>query len=423
MDRNDLPRASRRDHRRGHAKPPPAGIVERDGHWHVHTSVRIAGRRLRLRRSTGLAAGPGTIDDAEALRDQWLGEIRKDAIHGVKPTVALGVAARDYLRRPRVRPLNFRDVGVVHELVRAFGLRPLDKIADAEWKAYVDARNAGNKLQTRERWIAAAFAFLNWCREMPREYLRTLPAIERLKSKELRQLGNAAADRRQVSGLRPDLVALMIENASWHYAPQLAVIWSTGARVSSILYGCRLCDAILAPGNERIVFHGTKSGEAVTAALHPWAADQVRRYLERRGRLEQRESPLFLTDRGRPYADNGKTSGGQNKSAFKGMRRRTVRALLRRFLEARKAGDRPAALAHRADARLVRRVTQHWFRHMLATELLSQGTDVRTIMDQAGWDDIRSLMRYAHTVDQVRRQAIASRPMGEILPASKARSR
>ena len=423
MDRDDLPRPPRGDHRRRHGRSASPGIVERDGHWHVSTRVRVEDRRIRLRKGTGLPARPDVLADAEALRDKWIGEIRRDAIHGIKPSIPLGVAADQYLKRSRARPLNFRDVKVVQELDRAFGRRRLDKIADAEWVALVDTRNQGNAPQTRERWIAAAFAFLNWCREMPREYLRTLPAIERLKSKELRQLGNAAADRRQVSGLRPDLVALMIENASWHYAPQLAVIWSTGARVSSILYGCRLCDAILAPGNERIVFHGTKSGEAVTAALHPWAADQVRRYLERRGRLEQRESPLFLTDRGRPYADNGKTSGGQNKSAFKGMRRRTVRALLRRFLEARKAGDRPAALAHRADARLVRRVTQHWFRHMLATELLSQGTDVRTIMDQAGWDDIRSLMRYAHTVDQVRRQAIASRPMGEILPASKARSR
>ncbi len=421
MDRDDLPRPPRGDHRRRHGRSASPGIVERDGHWHVSTRVRVEDRRIRLRKGTGLPARPDVLADAEALRDKWIGEIRRDAIHGIKPSIPLGVAADQYLKRSRARPLNFRDVKVVQELDRAFGRRRLDKIADAEWVALVDTRNQGNAPQTRERWIAAAFAFLNWCKGKPRQWIKELPAVERLKSRDLRQLGNAAADRRQVTSLRSDLIALLIESAPRHFAPQLAVIWSTGARVSSILYGCRLADVILAPDNERIIFHATKSGATVTASLHPWAAGHVRTYLERRKRLDDREGPLFLTDRNRPYKDNGKAWGGQNKAAWKGTRRRAVRTLLRASVRARRAGDAALAVALKADARLVRQVTQHWFRHLIATELLARGTDPRTIMDQSGWDDIRSLMRYAHVVDQVRRQAVAGRPMGEISPATAAK--
>ncbi len=411
MDRDDLSRAPRRDHRGGHRRSKSHGIVERSGTWHVQTRVRVEDHRIRLRRGTGLPATDDTLADAEALRDRWIGEIRRDAIHGIKPSEAVSVAARDYLKRPRARPLNAFDVAVVQEIDRAFGRRQLDKIADAEWKAMVDVRHEGNQPQTRERWLNAAFAFLNWCMA-ERGWLKALPKIERMKSKDLRRVTDAVAARRRVADLRPDLVALLIESAPWHFAAQLATIWSTGARVSSILYGCRLCDALLAPGREQITFLETKNGEPVTSALHPWAAGILRTYLERRGRLDDREGPLFLTEKGRPYTDNGKASGGQTKSAWKGTRRRAVRTLLARHLDARRAGDRLGAAAHKADARLVRKVTQHWFRHLLATELLAQGTDPRTVMDQAGWEDIRSLMRYAHTVDQVRRQAIAARPGG-----------
>lgn len=46
-------------------------------------------------------------------------------------------------------------------------------------------------------------------------------------------------------------------------------MWSTGARVSSLLYGCRLCDYLAAEGREQITFHDTKNGDRVTATVHP----------------------------------------------------------------------------------------------------------------------------------------------------------
>jgi hypothetical protein len=132
--------------------------------------------------------------------------------------------------------------------------------------------------------------------------------------------------------LRPELISLLIENAAPHLKGQMAIMWTAGARVSPLLHGCRLCDYLAAEGREQITFHDTKNGDRGTATVHPWAADVMREYLEWRGRLEDREAPLFLTDRRQPYADNNKSWGGQTKTVFKGMVRRAQQTLRRSVL-------------------------------------------------------------------------------------------
>jgi hypothetical protein len=51
-----------------------------------------------------------------------------------------------------------------------------------------------------------------------------------------------------------------------------------------------------------------------------------------------------------------------------------------------------------ADAALIGKVTQHWFRHRLATVLLRK--DPRAAMEQGGWLDIRSVIGYSHDVPE-----------------------
>jgi hypothetical protein len=192
--------------------------------------------------------------------------------------------------------------------------------------------------------------------------------------------------------------------------------------VSSILYHCRLCDVILVLGRGQITFHDTKNSEQVVAALNDWAVERLLDYLEvRGGRLDDRQQPFFLTDEGPPYTDNGKTSGGQNKSAFKGMKRRTIRTIRARgAAEAsrwRRAGDRRGAVAAIAAAKdqaaLVAEVTQHWFRHKLATEMMSRTGDLRAVMEQGGWRDVDSVMGYIHDVPARRRELIDTLPIGD----------
>jgi hypothetical protein len=40
--------------------------------------------------------------------------------------------------------------------------------------------------------------------------------------------------------------------------------------------------------------------------------------------LHDREAPLFLTYRRKPYTDNGRSYGGQNKTAFRATRQKNV---------------------------------------------------------------------------------------------------
>jgi hypothetical protein len=91
-----------------------------------------------------------------------------------------------------------------------------------------------------------------------------LPIFNR--DREAREHKEARA--RRVGELRPELIALLIDTAAPHLRGQIAIHWSTGARVSSLIYGCRLCDYLAVPGREQITFHDTKNGQRVEAAVH-----------------------------------------------------------------------------------------------------------------------------------------------------------
>ncbi|MCI0430211.1 MAG: site-specific integrase [Rhodospirillales bacterium] len=298
------------------------------------------------------------------------------------------------------------------EIAGSFRLRLLNEIGEQEWVDYADRRQRGNQSATRERYLNDIVAFLAWCRKKPRQWLAELPTFDRdntARNPNTRQ-------RRRVQELSPALIRLMIECAAPHFAPQLAVEWSTGARVSSVLHGCRLCDLILAEGREQITFHDTKNGKPVYAALHPWAAGVVADYLKWRGNLQDREAPLFLTQRHKPYKPNGGAWGGQNKTAFNGMKRRAIQRIRKQAAaEARRlrlVGQRDTAIelvqAAKAEAALVAQVTQHWFRHLLATTIMGDSGDIRSAMEQGGWQDPRSVIGYTHDVPERRRALIRS---------------
>ncbi len=412
MDRGRGQGPQKHNRGKGHRQKAAPGlrVVERDGHWHIVGTLRVAGRSRRIRKSTELPANERNRDFAEALKVQIEQDARNEAVHGIKPSVPFAVAVDSFLSQKRSRPLNPVDVARLKEVTLEFGIRMLSGITDQDWANFIDRRHANNSPQTRERYLNIVIGFLSWCRKRPRQWISDLPHFERDKAARRRR----AVSRRRVVELTPDLVALMIECASPHMAAQLAVEWSTGARVSSILYGCRFCDLHLATGREQITFHDTKTGEPVTASLHPWAAQILRGYIEWRGVPKNRESALFLTHRMRPYSDNGKAYGNQNKTAFNGMKRRAVQAIrdaaAKEAIKLRATGRQDEACAwidrekDRAD--LVAQVTQHWFRHLLATQMLSKGADIRSVMEQGGWLDASSVLIYGHDVPERRRELV-----------------
>jgi site-specific recombinase XerD len=412
MDGSPIPGAQGRPKGARARKKRPAGlhVIERGGFWHIVGTLRLGRSPNRVRESTGFRAIAENWEAANSARFAKEAALRSEVVDGKRPSVAFSVAAYLYLNRSRERPLNPIDVSKLQELERHFKTRKLDQISDREWVQVVDRRQAGNKPQTRERYLALVVAFLRWCVAPGRQWIQKLPAFDRdPKSRKVR-----AVARRRVIELTPKLVQLMINQASPHLRAQLAVEHATGARVSSILYGCRLCDLELAPGRERLVLHNTKSGATVNATLTAFAVAALKDYLKWRGRLEDREGPLFLTHLKQPYKDNDKAGGGQNKTAWAGMRRRVIKVLMEaaeRDAAAQIAlgdtdeAERIIALAQ-AEADLVSRVTQHWLRHHMATSMFAAGADLRTVMEQGGWLDAASALIYAHDVPENRRRHV-----------------
>jgi len=385
--------------------------TERDGFWHAHGSVRVGGRAVRIRRSLGLPVDRLDFDTALAECRRIERETIGAATGEFRPGDYLAAAAKRYLSRPRRRPLGTSSIVIVGEIAAKFGLRRLNQIEPEEWHDFVDRRHAGNRPETRERYLNSLLGFLAFCRRDKRSGLDEahMPAFER--DREARS--PAKRQRRRVVDLRRDLIVRLLSAMHIALRAQLAVEWSTGARVGSVLHGCSLADLILAPGREQITFHDTKNGESVTAALHPSVVPILEEYLAWRGRLNDRTGPLFLTPRKLAYSD--RAGGTQNKTAFNAGKRRAIQALreeaaaeARRLRRAGKSGEGRELVARAgADAGLLALVTQHWFRHLLATEMAA--TDIRAGMEQGGWKTVSAFLGYAHDVPEHRRKAVAAR--------------
>jgi site-specific recombinase XerD len=331
----------------------------------------------------------------------------------------VAIAAERFLSRPN-KPVGPTDTAKIQEITARFGSRFLNEISDREWNDFIDQRLEGRAPATRERYLNALLAFLNWCCGNARRWVDRVPEFER--KKEARRPTHRRALR--VNEMTPELIELMIDNAAPHLAGQMAAFWATGGRVKSVLHQCRLCDYVAAEGREQLTFQTTKNGDPVVAAFHPAAARVMRRYLEWRGKLWDREGPLFLTDEREPYAETHGAWSSQSKTAWRSMRRRTVKALrqraIREILALRREGRRQEAIERIAETkdrcRVVLQITPHWFRHHLATFMLSSGADIRSVMAQGGWRNMDVVLGYAHDVPEKRRSFVRRMAIGTSLP-------
>lgn len=424
MDRDGIPKPapSHRARKPTGRRPRTVKLKERDGYWHATGTLLVNGRTARIRKSLGLPIASTAYRKAEIALAEYLDDEKARLSGQAGRGESIAVAALGYLTAPRARPLGASTVRIVKELKNRFDGRRLNAISADDWRIWVDDRMAGYKAETRERFLNGVIGFLNFAHR--NHGLAAVPKFER--DRKARNPNRRA--RRRIEELRPELIRAVLDAAHVSLRAQLAVQYATGARVSSVLYGVRLCDLNLGEGREQITFRGTKNGEDVTAALNSSAIAILQDYLHWRGSLADREAPLFLTYRRKPYADNGRAYGGQNKTAFRAARRRAITATQEaaennalRLIAAGK--EKEAELvrdqAH-ADAVLLGRVTQHWFRHLLATRLLR--LDPRAAMEQGGWLDIRSVIGYAQDVPAHRRQLVVDMDDLTEAPARHARA-
>jgi site-specific recombinase XerD len=360
-----------------------------------------------VRRSLGLPISVARRT-AELELEALIEEVKAIATGKVGRGDPVGVAAKAYLDLSRDRPLGATAVSIVQELTARFGPRRFNAITASEWKIWVDGdgktagRMTGRAATTRERWLNGVLAFLAFAKA--HHGLAELPVFAR--DGKARNPNRRA--RRRVEELRPELIRWLFDSMHITIKAQLATEWSTGARVSSVLYAVRVCDLLIGKKRAQITFPKTKNGEDVTAALSPSAVAILKEYLAWRGKLHDREAPLFLTWRRKPYGS------GKNKTGFNAGKRRCAKAILARG-EARArqlaaSGRRKAAEEVRAkaaaDASLILKITQHWFRHRMAQVLVRQ--DPRAAMEQGGWLDVRSVMGYTRDVPEHRARLVAA---------------
>jgi Phage integrase family len=410
--------AEKRDRKGKRAGRRARGIAlaERDGNWHASGSIRVGGRSIRVRRSLGLAISAVSQSEAETALEAFVDDLKAKATGKVTRGDPVAIAVQGYLSFKRKRPLGPSSIDIAKAVTEKFGTRRVNEISDAEWKKWIDGeqtavgfspgRMTGRTAATRERFVSGVLAILNFARR--HHGLKSTPIFER--DSEARNPNTRK--RRRIEELRPELVQILFDHCHITIRAQLAVERCTGARVSSVIYAARVCDLILAKGREQLTFPQTKNGEDVPAVLDRTAVAILKDYLKWRGNLHDRLAPLFLTYKRVPYVFNGRAYGGQNKTGFRAAKRRACKFIIdageTEYRRLRKLGRIKAAADTRenakADAALVESVTQHWFRHMVATKLVR--LDPRAAMEQGGWLDFRSVMAYAHDAPAHRRRLV-----------------
>jgi len=162
----------------------------------------------------------------------------------------------------------------------------------------------------------------------------------------------------------------------------VGLLATTGVRRAE-LAGLRLGDLDLAARNARVLGKGGKERDIPLSQL---AIEHICAYLPHRpgsAAVSAASDRLLLTASGVPLT-------GQQLH-------RQVKRLLRR-----------AGLGE---------VTMHWFRHTFATQLIQNGTDVRTVQELLGHSDLNTTARYLHSSLGLKRAAVES--LGAALSAAR----
>lgn len=398
----------------------PEGLIERNGVYHVKTTVHANGRSKRVRQTTRVQIGSkANRDEAIREKDRILSEVRHELIHGVKPTVSFATVAGLYVEENTSDEDSFGDTQIrnINRFNKWAGEVPVREVDAPMLTQFMAQTMKGSKPTTRKRNLGPILAVLRFAKE--RNYVTDVPTIRFSKKAKT----SSTIPYRGIQDMSSDLIAKMIEHAPSHARAQLAVEWSTGARVSSVLHSCKLRDLDLSVnGAETITFHHTKNGDTVTAYLHQFAVDQLRKYLQWRGCLQERDAPLFLTDKRQPY-NSGR--GAQNRKAIDAMKRKTIKTLRRESaaeaakLRANGQPDQARAVWAKAqyEASLVASFAQHDLRRWFATNAL-QHMSIDEVRRQGGWRSLAALRRYLLGAPKYRQGMVQQLAIG---PSSKPR--
>ncbi len=375
--RSDYPMVKRKTRARA---PKGLHIIERDGHWHISGTVTLHdGRAIRVRRSTGLCTATASKAEAEHIKSRIEAEARESVITGKSTSVVFARAALEWLKSKAPKPTDIQNA---KKLGTYFGSLRVDQITSADILGYINKDHSNNKPSTIKRYLNTLKAILNYSERIGWIEKGKVPHIEmpRVEPSETNKW------------LNPSEIKLLYDCAAKHIQPLIAVYATTGCRVSEIIH-LEIKDFILAPGRERVMLGVTKNGEQYTKALHPWAGQVLRDYLNKRSK-----GAAFLTNRGVPYENHGGRYGGHIKKGFATAKKKAAQEL-----RDNNQNDR---------AEVMEKVTPHWFRHSFASFMLKSGADVKTAMEAGGWKSVQLFIKtYGHLAPNAAEEAVRDLPL------------
>lgn len=221
------------------------------------------------------------------------------------------------------------------------------------------------KRRTQNYYLIALRAFLKFLRKRGIESLNPerielakVPerSLDLISTQELNRLMDAP-DIQSLSGLRDKAI--------------LELLFSTGLRVSEL---CSLSQEDVDLSRDEFSVRG-KGDKVRVVFLSDTARNAIRAYLKER---KDFDDAMFIQ-----YGKNAKQSDVKNKELR--LTSRSVQRIIKRY----------ATIAG-----ITRKVTPHVIRHSFATDLLSNGADLRSVQALLGHANIATTQIYTHVTDK-----------------------
>jgi len=289
--------------------------------------------------------------DALSMKRQFLEYIELERGRSVKTIENYDRYLSRYFAQMKIKDVS----GITEESIREF----------RQWLNRQPGTAGSMKRRTQNYYLIALRAYLKFLRkrEVPcispeRIELAKLPerSLDLISNTELNRL-IGAADGEDVRSLRDRAI--------------LELLFSTGLRVSEL---CSL-DSDLDLTRDEFSVRG--KGEKVRVVfLSSSAKDAIRVYLKSR---KDMEDALFVS-----ASSIGKTKEEKVKQTPTRLTPRSIELLIKTY--AAKAG-------------ITKKVTPHILRHSFATDLLSNGADIRSVQALLGHASINTTQIYTHVTD------------------------
>ena len=258
-----------------------------------------------------------------------------------------------------------------------------EKVRD--FRMWLNRQSTGNnrsfgdtmKKKTQNYYLIALRTFLKF---LTRRGITSLPADQI----ELAKVGERVIDVISAEELKrllkaPDFEENPEKRARGHAI--LELLFSTGLRVSEL---CSLANDIDLKKDE-FAIRG-KGGKIRVVFLSDEAKDAIKTYLSLRKDMSDALFVKVSEEISRNEKLNVKNNLLQkNKKSDEGLTRRTIERIVKRY----------ATLAG-----ITKKVTPHVIRHCFATDLLSNGADIRSVQTMLGHANIMTTQIYTHVTDK-----------------------